>query len=45
MLKMGTSKSIGLLSDNQGALCRMYQQQHTTAGSLEVHVALSWLSE
>jgi len=42
---MGTSKSIGLLSDNQGALSRMYQQEHNTEGSLEVNVALSWLSE
>ena len=45
MLKMGTSKSIGQLSDNQGALSRMYQQQHPTTGSLEGHVALLWLFE
>jgi hypothetical protein len=44
-LKMITSKSIRLLFDNPSALSRMYQQQHTTEGSVEIHVALSWLSE
>ena len=30
VLKMGTSKSIGLLSDNQGALSRMYSTNNST---------------